>query len=409
MRLKGRFLFENYFSSTLKIVNSLLAILRTRLSIPAAPIHDVPSVSVFNDSFVPLALEGFEVNPETDETLGPVESPFPSMIFKENFTQFLSYQSWNKMGQVFNMFPYDAEEKILPSEAKFFGSGFGFRPIGKGWGGAGKEFSEALGGNLVREQFTIVMLTYKREQVLINALQRLKGLPFLNQVIVVWNNPTPPSALIRWPEIGVPVKVLKMEKNSLNNRFLPFSSIETEAILSIDDDAHLRHDEIVFAFRVWREERDRIVGFPGRYHAWDAQSKAWYYNANYSCELSMVLTGAAFFHKNYAYLYTHIMPQAIRDKVDEYINCEDIAMNFLVSHITRKPPMKVTSRWTFRCPGCPETLSSDIEHFNERHKCINFFVQVYGYMPLLYTQYRVDSVLFKTRLPVEKQKCFKFI
>ena len=51
------------------------------------------------------------------------------------------------------------------------------------------------------------MLTYKREQVLINALQRLKGLPFLNRVIVVWNNPTPPSSLIKWPEIGVPVKV----------------------------------------------------------------------------------------------------------------------------------------------------------------------------------------------------------
>jgi hypothetical protein len=36
-----------------------------------------------------------------------------------------------------------------------------------------------------------------------------------------------------------------------------------------------------------------------------------------------------------------VMPQAIRDMVDEYINCEDIAMNFLVSHITRKPPIKV--------------------------------------------------------------------
>ena len=35
------------------------------------------------------------------------------------------------------------------------------------------------------------------------------------------------------------------------------------------------------------------------------------------------------------------MPQAIRDKVDEYLNCEDLAMNFLVSHITRKPPIKV--------------------------------------------------------------------
>lgn len=35
------------------------------------------------------------------------------------------------------------------------------------------------------------------------------------------------------------------------------------------------------------------------------------------------------------------MPQQIRDKVDEYMNCEDIAMNFLVSHVTRKPPVKV--------------------------------------------------------------------
>lgn len=60
----------------------------------------------------------------------------------------------------------------------------------------------------------------------------------------------------------------------------------------------------------------------------------------------MVLTGAAFIHKHYTYLYTHWLPQAIRDKVDEYMNCEDIAMNFLISHITRKPPVKVD---TFVC------------------------------------------------------------
>lgn len=121
LRLKGRFLYENYFSTTLKIIDTTLAIMRTRLDIPAVPIQDVPSVSVFNDSFVPMTLEGFEMNPETDETLGPVESPFPSMIFKENFTQAISFQSWNKMGQAFNLFPYDAEEKILPSESKYFG------------------------------------------------------------------------------------------------------------------------------------------------------------------------------------------------------------------------------------------------------------------------------------------------
>lgn len=57
------------------------------------------------------------------------------------------------------------------------------------------------------------------------------------------------------------------------------------------------------SFRVWRESRDRVVGFPGRYHGWHAAEKAWHYNASHSCELSMVLTGAAFFHKVNTFYY----------------------------------------------------------------------------------------------------------
>lgn len=55
----------------------------------------------------------------------------------------------------------------------------------------------------------------------------------------------------------------------------------------------------------------------------------------------MSIVRTFFPHQYYAYLYSYVMPQAIRDMVDEYINCEDIAMNFLVSHLTRKPPIKV--------------------------------------------------------------------
>ncbi|XP_071113218.1 exostosin-like 3 [Haliotis cracherodii] len=409
MRQHGRFLWETYMSNSKRILDTTLAVFRTRLQIPAKPVKEEPTPSVFNASFIPLKFNGPEMEPETDEVLGPTEARFPSEKFYRNYTQFINYNIFNKPGDPFHLYPYQPFDTVLPSEAKYLGSGYGFRSIGKGAGGSGKEFSGALGGNIQREQFTIVMLTYEREAVLIKALQRLKGLPFLNKVIVVWNNPIPPSPELRWPDIHVPLEIVKTFKNSLNNRFLPYDSIETEAILSIDDDAHLRHDEIIFGFRVWREERERIVGFPGRFHAWDLKHQSWLYNSNYSCELSMVLTGAAFFHKYYSYLYSYVMPAAIRDKVDEYTNCEDIAMNFLVSHITRKPPIKVTSRWTFRCPGCPQTLSSNDSHFQERHKCINFFVKVYGYMPLLYTQYRVDSVLFKTRLPHDKQKCFKYI
>ena len=108
-----------------------------------------------------------------------------------------------------------------------------------------------------QEQFTVVMLTYEREQVLMNSLARLYGLPYLNKVIVVWNSPKPPSPDLQWPDIGVPIHVI----------IRPYVAIDTEAVLSVDDDAHLRHAEIIFGFPVWRENRE--VGFPGRYHGWD--------------------------------------------------------------------------------------------------------------------------------------------
>lgn len=50
----------------------------------------------------------------------------------------------------------------------------------------------------------------------------------------------------------------------------------------------------------------------------------------------------------YLYAYTYSMPQVIREKVDEFMNCEDLAMNFLVAHLTREPPIKTTSKWTLR-------------------------------------------------------------
>lgn len=72
---------------------------------------------------------------------------------------------WNDWGDPFHLYPHLPFDPIMPSDAKFVGSGVGFRPIGRGAGGAGREFCESLGGNSPREQFTIVMLTYEREQV----------------------------------------------------------------------------------------------------------------------------------------------------------------------------------------------------------------------------------------------------
>lgn len=50
-------------------------------------------------------------------------------------------------------------------------------------------------------------------------------------------------------------------------------------------------------FQVWREFPDRLVGYPGRLHLWDHEMGKWKYESEWTNEVSMVLTGAAFYHK----------------------------------------------------------------------------------------------------------------
>jgi len=55
--------------------------------------------------------------------------------------------------------------------------------------------------------FVVVILTYEREAVLINAISRFKGLPHLNKVVVVWNSLQLPAEDLHWPDIGVKIHV----------------------------------------------------------------------------------------------------------------------------------------------------------------------------------------------------------
>lgn len=107
-------------------------------------------------------------------------------------------------------------------------------------------------------------------------------------------------------------------------------------------------------------------------------------------------------------MYTNSMPAEIREFVDEHMNCEDIAMNFLVANITNKPPIKVAPRKKFKSSQSTEMLSADLNHMMERTACINRFAGVYGTMPLKSVEYRADPVLFKDAFP-EKLKRFNDI
>uniref|UniRef100_A0A1I7YEY2 Exostosin domain-containing protein n=1 Tax=Steinernema glaseri TaxID=37863 RepID=A0A1I7YEY2_9BILA len=426
MRRMGRVFLEEYLGNARALSRTIISATRSRIGIPSDALSrtiisavrsriGIPSDGrpvdlgrpMFNESFLAPQIAQEKKPTFEEEELGPVEAPSDSQKFLHNFTSFsmYSYKLWNQYTHfVHHTQPYLLDTPVMPSESEFYPeTNAGMRPIKPG---SGEEFVKAVGGNRPKEQFTIVMLTYNRDAVLSASLERLRNLSYLNKVIVVWNN-VDREAPRAWPRIHVPIEFVRAETNSLNNRFIPYEQIHTEAVLSMDDDIDLKQHEIILAFRVWRERRDQIVGFPARHHARFGDSM--FYNSNHTCQYSMILTGAAFIHHSFLGAYTHHMPAAIRAKVDELKNCEDIAMNFLASHITRKPPVKTTSKWTLRCPTCTESLSNDESHFLERHDCIRFFTDVYGYNPLLFTQFRADSVLFKTRVPQNCQKCFKYV
>jgi len=258
---------------------------------------------------------------------------------------------------------------------------------------------------IANEKYSIVILTHRTRFYQLNRLLlHLNGLIHLDRILVLFNqveqlanrktNYTLEDFLheysIHLPSIHVEIIYLFTQINDLNIRFHPWSEfLRTDAILSLDDDSFLRHDEIEYAFRIWKENRARLVGFISRSHHF----QTFEYNATSSCSYSMILTGATFIHRWYFEYYTKYMPKSIRDYVKTKMNCEDIAMNFLVSFLTKQSPMKIGDRQTFYCSTCKESLSANVNHYQQRTECLKDFANIYRSMPLRYSIYHIDNYL----------------
>ncbi|XP_053103379.1 exostosin-1 [Hemicordylus capensis] len=228
------------------------------------------------------------------------------------------------------------------------------------------------------------------------------------QIIVLWNCDKPLPAKHRWPATAVPVIVIEGESKVMSSRFLPYENIVTDAVLSLDEDTVLSTTEVDFAFTVWQSFPERIVGYPARSHFWDNTKERWGYTSKWTNDYSMVLTGAAIYHKYYHYLYTHYLPASLKNMVDQLANCEDILMNFLVSAVTKLPPIKVTQKKQYKETMMGQTSRAsrwaDPDHFAQRQSCMNTFASWFGYMPLIHSQMRLDPVLFKDQVSILRKK-----
>ena len=345
-QIKATNIYKHYFSSSTQMFRTLIAAIQFNLHLPISPVEEfrgdefkfgklmlnnktlnkkteMASEKLFKSSEYDLneaADENgiyfdsdIEENYDDSEYLGPSnQKPILSLSFRHNLTR-SSYLMWNKYYYPFSMFPATPFEsnpsiqnvyynirndysipiaaKVQDEEDMIRYSEYIMLTNNTLGGGDGKFFNHMLSGSYAEEQFTIVILSFKREKILLNLVENYLKLPYLNLIIIVWN----------WVEQAPSVefeqkfhfyfstgrvRIVKSKVNSLNNRFLPFEFIKTDAVLSMDDDMMLRADEILFAFRVWRENRQRIVGFPARYHSWNFIDKNFAYKSDLSCEVS---------------------------------------------------------------------------------------------------------------------------
>lgn len=122
----------------------------------------------------------------------------------------------------------------------------------------------------------------------------------------------------------------------------------------------------------------------------------------------MVLIGAAFFHRRYLQLFQD-QPQAVHALVDETQNCDDIATNFAVALYLRKKSKSIGSiskpSGVFVKPVDLRNLEKDAssgyqgmwhrpEHLLQRSYCLNRLTQIYGFMPLCFSNLMVSQFGF---------------
>jgi len=250
------------------------------------------------------------------------------------------------------------------------------------------------------ERYTIVVNTFRRHEALEGFLRHYESCPNVDAIHVVWSEgPDPPTREAR-PELysaEAEVTLHGMPTTSFNNRFLPLPGIRTAGVLSIDDDILAPCGALDAAHAAWRRHPRQLVGFFPRHYSvrWDegrGECAHGYAVGPFGSldparalghDYSIVLTKGCFLHRDWLAVYTERLPREMLDYVRDHRNCEDLAMQFLVSAATGEAPRAVLVAGLRdegarggRYAGSAVSVSKG--HYAERSRCVREFVRVLG-------------------------------
>lgn len=234
----------------------------------------------------------------------------------------------------------------------------------------------------------IVIQTFRRPRILDRTIEALiaEHVPSLLELHVVWNDQLtlPPKDFMSAHNVSV--KFRHTTKNSINEKFRPIPAYRTKAILLHDDDVYYHPKDMEFAFQTWRKQgRDRIVGAFARTHT-KSDDGQWVLGMTHD-SYSVIMTGLAFVHVSFLEYWWSEDPlmKTLREYVDQLVNCDDIAMNFLVSTITCQPPLQVNGLLPPSNEEPKIAISQSAGHGEKRLRCMRELPELFGCMPLTWT------------------------
>jgi lipopolysaccharide biosynthesis glycosyltransferase len=294
----------------------------------------------------------------------------------------------------------------------------------------------------IRDRYSVVLSTYDRDELL-HKMLRIHYLPALFQkhkkrgndskateasslidrVFIVWHDPerTPPPDLLR----GLPKDrfiLVRQKQDTLNNRFNPLGpALRTRAVLIVDDDIRVHHEDAAFAFRVWQENPNALVGFFPRFHRRNPRTGAYEYhvaeplgslsNASQTRyrRYSIVLTKHMFMRADFLFFYRCLLPdERIHAFVDANRNCEDIACQCMVTGMSGSAPVAIRAEHPvedYGTPGVgvPGGISASRSHLGARSQCIETFLETFwkDANPLVYNDVIMERFV---KIPFEKRR-----
>ncbi|GJD12780.1 Exostosin-like 2 [Galdieria sulphuraria] len=236
----------------------------------------------------------------------------------------------------------------------------------------------------IQDRFTVLLSTFNREQLVQRLVRHYQENPRVHRIFVLWHNPLKqPSEELLTALDENKTSIVAMPFDSLNNRFLPLEGIETKAVLICDDDMFIDHEDILYAFQIWNDSSESLTGFFPRAHR-NIRENEYEYVTHIPTDstqnkYSIMLTKIEFMKSEYLFWYYCAFDRRVLQWIRDNKNCEDIAMQMMVSGLTGAPPIHVEAKHIIgdygqQAPvGEQEPISFKPNHYTLRGECIGIF------------------------------------